>query len=124
MAALISGGLSYMKVAGRQYMVRGSVKIKLQNYKLAGLANADGSVVFTSTPVVPGIAGVFSDYGSLPINNLVGLQGATVIVYLKNGKSYVLTNATWCDEVELNSEDGAFPFNFQGSSCTEQLAAA
>jgi hypothetical protein len=113
-----------MKIGPNQYNVRGSVKIKMQTLVTTADANADSSIYLTTKPVVPSISGVLSDSGGLSMANIIAVNGQTITVYLMNGKSYVLSNGTYCGEAELNNEDGTLPFMFSGPTCNEQVATS
>jgi hypothetical protein len=119
MAAIVSGGIASFKVDGVALPLRGSAKVKPQTSKKTAIANQDGSVVFTNIAVPPMMTLNISDYAGLSVTALTQIFGSTLTLALTNGKSYVMTDGTYVDEAEVNTEDGAISASFSGSTCNE-----
>jgi monomeric isocitrate dehydrogenase len=111
--ALIAG-MSFIKIDGKSYQSNGEFTIKSANVKREPMPMADGSIHYSETVVPAMISGNLT---TVPGVNPVTLQNAkniTVQVQAKNGKVYILKNAFFSGDGEINPKEGTFAVEFQG----------
>lgn len=124
MASNALGGTAFLKVDGTQYLLRGNFKVYPNNKERTGVAGADGVHGYTEKYDVPSIEGDISDTGGLSIQGLLNITNSTVTLELVNGKTYMLSNAWYAGQANLNGVDGSLPVKFEGLRCAEVLAGA
>ncbi|MDD2794362.1 phage tail tube protein [Acidocella sp.] len=123
MASNALGGTAFLKVDGQQFLLRGSFKVYPNTIERTGVAGADGPHGYTEKYNVPSIEGDISDSGGLSIQALTGITNSTVTLELVNGKTYVLSNAWYSGQANLDGVTGSLPVKFEGMRCAEILAA-
>lgn len=123
MAAVSVGGIAYVKINGKQYMLRGDLVVSWDTLKRTGVAGQDSVHGYTETPAVPYIKATFTDTGGLSLADFQVMRDVTVTAELHNGKHYILVNAWAADVRELNTSDGQVAVHFEGMACEEVLAA-
>lgn len=123
MAAERIAGICYLKVDGKQYSVRGNLKVQPLNTKKTGVAGSDRVHGFKEEIVVPYIDVDITDRGTLSMKTLQSVKDSTITAELANGKVYVLRNAWYAGEGEIDGSEGKTTAKFEGLACEEQLAA-
>jgi hypothetical protein len=112
-------GTLYLAVDGVQYALQGSWKVMPNNIQRKPVEGQSGTLGFTQKWMTPYIKGEASDYGGFSIQALMNITNSTVTAQLVNGKTYVLNNAFWGDDTEVDTETGKAPIALYGLSCTE-----
>ncbi len=120
MAAI--AGIAYLKLDGTQFSLRGSFMVRPLNRTREAIVGQDGYHGYRETEVAPEIEGEISDRGGLSIKALQEVKNATVTAELVNGKTYILNDAFYADNAELNATDGTITVKFVGARCIELLA--
>lgn len=118
-----SGGIAFLKINGLQYQLSGELEIQPNTTQNEWEANQDGSIVFTQKAVPPYMAMKIRDSGSLSVQQLNGVQGATIQAQLINGKQYVLQQAGAWGEFKEDTVKGEITAKFGGLACYEQTSA-
>lgn len=124
MAANRIAGVAFFKVNGTQYQLRGNLTLNVDEFEREGVAGMDGVHGFTEKPIVPFIAGDFSDSAGLSLQEIAALTDVTVQADLANGKSYILRNAWAAQSRELNASEGTVAIRFEGMKGEEVRNAA
>lgn len=111
-------GVTYLKVDGVQYALRGSCNVQPLSFTKEGIAGADGVHGYKEMPVVPTIDVEVSPIG-LPVKSIANLRNATVTTELADGRTYVLTDAWHKGEAKHDAVEGKVTFTFEGMVCRE-----
>lgn len=122
MAVKKVAGVCYLKVDGRQYELRGNLKVSPSDIEREGVAGMDGVHGYIERPRVPFVEGDVTDGGGLSVLGLERLSGVTVTVELANGKTYVLRDAWTSGAREIDAAQGQMTVRFEGKSCEELTA--
>lgn len=112
-------GLKRMTIDGVPYDVKGSIVIRPSDGSREAIVGLDGYHGTKFVPQAPGAGGIITDGPDVSIKDLQGLVDVEVFFELANGKSYMLTNATYLDHIELNVDEGEIPFVFSAEFCNE-----
>lgn len=122
MAAVAIAGTLMMRVDGQQYRMGGKFAIYPGPIERTGVAGLDGPVGFTQKFVIPRFDADIYDSGGLSLMQIQAITDSNITVQLVNGKNYVLTDAWYSGEEELNAVDGKISAKFEGITMTEILA--
>lgn len=117
MAAI--GGIATVRADGRQFALRGSFIVSPSYSERTGVAGMDGPHGYTEAPRIPFISGTLSTLEDLSIEELDGIEDATVQADLINGKSYVLREAWTKSAHEIDTAAGTVAVRWEGMSCDE-----
>lgn len=123
MAAERIAGICYFKVDGHQYSVRGNMKVQPLDTKKTGIAGSDGVHGFKEEFQTPYIDLDITDRGSLSMKTLQSYKNVTVTAELANGKTYVLRNAWYAGEGEIDGSEGKTTAKFEGLECLESMTS-
>lgn len=116
------GGIIQVQVDGVLYEVVGDFTCGHGAPKREALMGSDGKVHgFKETPQVGYIEGQARDAGSLDLDALFRLQGATVTLEKANGKVFVVRNAYYAGDATSTTDDAVVPLRFEGNA--EEVAA-
>lgn len=110
------GGTAYLKVNGKQYMLKGSIVVSIAPKEREGMAGMDGVHGFIEKPRVPFISGDFSVTGDTDMNEIEAMTDGTVTVELNNGKTAVLTNAWFSGPTDVDGAEGKVSLKWEGKS--------
>jgi hypothetical protein len=117
------GGVAFLKVDGRQYLLRGDLTVSPDAYERTGVAGQDSIHGYTETPRVPFITATITDTGGLSLGEFQRMTCVTVMCELNNGKHYVLVEAWTAEARELKTQEGSMELRWEGLYCEEVLAA-
>jgi hypothetical protein len=112
-------GLIRMTIQGDSYDVKGSVTIRPTNLSREAIEGLDGYHGTKRMPKAPGADGTLTDSGTLKLKTLQDVVDGEVFFELANGKSYMLTGATFLDQAELGVDEGEVGFSFAANQCNE-----
>lgn len=112
-------GLIRMTINALPYDVKGSVTIRPSNKSREAIEGLDGYHGTKVVPKAPGASGTLTDSGTLQIKELQEIVDGEVFFELANGKSYMLTEATYLDQAELDVAEGEIGFVFSAAACNE-----
>jgi hypothetical protein len=113
------GGIIQVQVNGEIHDAKGSWTYNLGRPKREAIVGADRTHGYKEAPQVAFIEGEITDRGSLDLEKLVTLEGATVTVELANGKVICLRDAWYAGEGTGNTEEGNVAVRFEGVSAEE-----
>ena len=124
MAISERGGIASFYVDGALYEISAQITVKLGGVTRTAKVASDGSVVgFITKGVAPEVGFDAIDGGQVSVAALKAIQGQTVQVVMRNGKSYLLTQAFQIDDPEIKPSDGDIGgVKLSGALCTEVLA--
>lgn len=124
MAQIERGGLSSFFVDGALYQVNGTATIKMGGVIRTPKVDSTGAVVgFTTKGMPPEVTIDAIDGPAVSVAALKAVQGSTIQLNLRNGKSYILTNAFQTDDPEIKlAEADIGSVKFSGTVLTEDLA--
>ena len=112
-------GLIRMTIQGTPYDVKGSVTIRPTDVSREAIEGLDGYHGTKRMPKAPGADGTLTDSGTLQLQKLQEVVDGEVFFELANGKSYMLTGATYLDQAELDVDEGEVGFSFACVRCNE-----
>lgn len=113
------GGVLKISYDGNQIPAKGSFTVSPSSVEREGVAGQDYVHGYTEKPRVPFIKGELSTRAEVSLEDLLAITNATVTADLANGKSYVLTEAWTKGAFEINTSEGSFEVEFQGTDCQE-----
>ena len=116
-------GLKYLKINGIELDVKGNVGIHLGKDQLEEIVGSDKFHGFKVTPKAAMIELEITDSKELSLDWLSNLKDGTVVIGLRNGKLYSLSNAcsTNPDGGKLETEEGKISVKFVGKKMSELL---
>jgi hypothetical protein len=89
----------------------------VENTTVTSLSGVDG---YDQKPVAPFISGKFRDTGANSVTSFTGMNNATVVALLANGKQIVGHNLWYVGRPNVNGADAGFDFLFEGVGGTIQ----
>lgn len=113
------GGIIQLQVNGEIYDAKGNFTYNLGRPLREAIVGADGVHGFKETPQVAFIEGEITDRGTLELDKLVSMTGATVTLELANGKVIVVRDAWFAGEGTGNTEEGNIACRFEGKGGEE-----
>jgi hypothetical protein len=113
------GGTIFVKRNGTQFRAKGSWTYNLGRMKKTAVVGSDGVHGFKVEPQVPFIEGSITDQGTMSATDLLDTEGATITLELANGKIIQLSDASFCGEGNITTEEGEIAARFEGLECEE-----
>jgi len=113
------GGIIFLQINGEIFDAKGNFTYNLGRPMREAIVGADTVHGYKETPQVAFIEGEITDRGTLDLNSLVMLTGATVTLELANGKVIVLRDAWFAGEGTGNTEEGNIAVRFEAQSAEE-----
>lgn len=113
------GGIIQLQLNGELQDAKGSFTYNLGRPVREAVVGADAVHGYTEKPQVAFIEGELTDRGTMDLEKLVMLTGATVTLELANGKVIVLRDAWFASEGTGNSDEGNIGVRFEGKSGEE-----
>jgi hypothetical protein len=74
---------------------------------------------YSEKPQVPFIEGMISDYSDFSVKDLTATDGATITIKAGNGKTYMLEDAWYAGEGDIDLEKGEVQVRFEGMDAEE-----
>src|SRR5476649_1097500 len=100
------GGIAQVKFNGSTLMLRGELQFNFQTGEKKGVVGRDGTFHgFTIDPKLPFIEGDYTHDGSYATSDYEAITGATVTVYLADGRTLVLRQAYVAGEITVNVDE-------------------
>lgn len=112
-------GIIYLKVDGELYDAKGNFTYNLGKPVREAIVGADGVHGYKETPQPAFIEGEITDRGTLDLEGLLEVDGATVTLELANGKVIVLNNAWFAGEGTGNTEEANIGIRFEAETADE-----
>jgi hypothetical protein len=113
------GGIIQLQVNGELYDAKGNFTYNLGRPVREAIVGSDTVHGYKETPQVAFIEGEITDRGTLELDKLVTMDGATVTLELANGKVIVVHDAWYASEGTGNTEEGNIAVRFEGRSGEE-----
>lgn len=113
------GGMISLQLNGEIQDCKGSFTVNLGRPTREAIVGADRVHGYSEKPQVAYIEGEITDRGTLDLDKLVTLTGATVTLETAVGKVYVLRDAWYAGEGTLSTEEGNIAVRFEGISAEE-----
>jgi hypothetical protein len=113
------GGIIQLQVNGELYDAKGSFTYNLGRPVREAIVGADTVHGYKETPQVAFVEGEITDRGTLDLEKVVTMAGATVTLELANGKVIVLRDAWFAGEGTGNTDEGNVAVRFEGRSGEE-----
>ena len=109
------GGIFYLKIDGKMIVTtEGEFTYNLGKPKRQAEKNgALGVAGFSAEAQVPYIDGEIYDTPTIDVESILDLENATVTIELFNGKTVILTRASYCGDGEINTK-GRLKVRFEG----------
>lgn len=121
MSTAIAGYLS-ATIDGQSYNVAGEGTYRVSaGGKRESAMGQDGYHGFTQMPIAGKISFKGRDTAAVSISALSSFAGGTIVLALANGKTIIGRNMVRIGDapIEVNTEDGTFPVDFEGPEVTE-----
>lgn len=112
-------GLLQLAINGELHDAKGNFTYNFGAPKREAIIGADKVHGFKETPAVPKISGEITDRGSLDVASLVNLEGATITLSLANGKVFVLRDAWFAADGDVQTDEANIQVEFHGVSGEE-----
>jgi hypothetical protein len=112
-------GIIQLQANGEVYDAKGSFTYNIGRPMRSAIVGADRVHGFTEAPQVAFIEGEITDRGTLDLNALVTMEGATITLTLGNGKVITLEDAWFASEGTGNTEEGNIAVRWEGASAEE-----
>lgn len=113
------GGTLFVKVDGVQYDAKGNFTYNLGAPKRDGIVGPDRVHGYKELPQIPMIEGEITDSSDLNLEAFLNISDSTVTLELANGKVFVLRNAWYAGEGNVQTEEGNVQVKFEGESAEE-----
>jgi hypothetical protein len=108
------GGIAYIKVDGKQFLLRGNLKYGPADRERETVAGMDQVHGFKEMVKTPFVEMDLTDTAGLNVKKFQEMTDVSVVVELGNGKQFVLSNA-WCVTApEVDASEGQFTVRFEG----------
>jgi hypothetical protein len=118
----IIGGIAYLRVNGRQYLLRGDLNYAPGDRERESKTGMDGIHGFGERVIPPFVEGNLTDTADLTVKDFQNMTDVTVTVELGNRKQFVLSNAWTVNRSEVDADEGQFPVRFEGMKGEEITA--
>lgn len=109
------GGIVSLQVEGRTYPVKGSWTYDLGGVTREGVVGADRVHGYKEEPKIAFIEGTVSDTDEQDSKALSQLEGAVVILELRNGKAIVLRDAWAAGDWQTTTEESEVSARFEAA---------
>ena len=113
------GGIIFLKIDGVQYRVKGSWTYNLGKAKREAVVGSDSVHGYKEMPQAPYIEGTITDDSAVSMEQLLEIEGATIILELANGKIISLKDAWFAGDGNFTTEEGELEARFEGLSADE-----
>lgn len=113
------GGVIYLKVNGQTYDAKGNFTYNFGVPKREAVVGADAVHGYKEMPQVPFIEGELTDRSDLDLESLLHMKDATATLELANGKTFVLRDAWFAGDGNVQTEEGNIAFRMEGKSGEE-----
>jgi Phage tail tube protein len=107
-------GQLFVKVNGVQYDAKGNWTYNAGNAKREAIVGADRVHGYKEMPQVPYVEGEITDAGTLDLDAVQNIVDATVTLELANGKTFVLRDAWYAADGDVQTEEGNIQVRFEG----------
>lgn len=112
-------GIMFLLINGVQYDAKGNFTYNLGQPKRDAIVGPDRVHGYKELPQVPMIEGEITDSGSLKVKDLLNIEEATIHLKIANGKSFILRQAWYAGEGNIQTEEGNIEVKFEGMSGEE-----
>jgi hypothetical protein len=112
-------GILYLKIDGTIYDAKGNFTYNLGKPKREAVVGSDAVHGYKETPQVAYIEGEITDSANLNLEQLVTLDDVTATLELSNGKVFVLRNAWYAGEGNVQTEEANIQLRLEGKSGEE-----
>lgn len=107
-------GTLFVKVNGVQYDAKGNWTYNKGSVKRKAITGPDGVHGYSEMPQVPYVEGEITDSGTLDLSTFQNIVDATVTLELANGKVFILRDAWYAADGDVQSEEGNIQVRFEG----------
>ncbi|NRA62963.1 MAG: phage tail tube protein [Pseudobacteriovorax sp.] len=120
---MILSGIFNLRINGTLVTAGGSFTFNHGGIRNEAKISGDGKVAgFKSMGTVPFIEGELIYTPGIDSKALQAIQGGEIILELANGKVFVLINAHWAGDGNIQTEDGNYSVRFEGTDSEEFTA--
>ncbi len=113
------GGVIFLKINGDIQDAKGSFTYNHGKPKREAIVGADRVHGYKETAQAPFIEGEITDSATLDVEALKDVDGATITLELANGKVFLLRDAWYANEGNVQTEEGNITVRFEGMSGEE-----
>lgn len=113
-------GLFELKANGTTLSAMGTFTFNLGQPKREGVRDSRSTVGYTEMPQTPYLEGAITDYSDLYVKeDILNATDATVTLKAGNGKTYMLENAWYAGDGDIDMEKGEVQVRFEGLDAEE-----
>jgi|GEM_PF-2878906 len=110
----MKAGLKKLTINGVTYPTQGSFELQVSHDKKEPIIGNGGLVGHKIEPVAGSIKGDLIIEDETKIKNILDVDGATIMAETRNGKIFILSDATHTGDGNFNTEDNKLPVEFTG----------
>lgn len=107
-------GTVFFKVSGTQYDAKGNFTYNVGSPKRDAITGPDRVHGYKELPQVPSIEGEITDERTLDLAVFTQLKDETITLELANGKVFVLRDAWYAGEGNVQTEEANIQVRFEG----------
>lgn len=112
-------GTLVLKIDGVQYAIAGDFTIKTLDEKREPVVGMDGSGGPKVERMLPSIEGQIRDRAGLDVKAITRMMGVTITAEQENGKAWVLRDAFFSGEGDLDPSESTLSASWHGQSIEE-----
>ena len=113
-------GVINFQINGKVYDAVGSFTVNFGQPKREGLVGPDRVHGYKEMPQIPKLSGEIRDAADLDMKNeILNMTNGTVTVKFANGKTYMIEEAYYCADGNLETEEGKIQLEIEGMSAEE-----
>ena len=112
-------GVRDLRVNGEPLRLAGAVSYSPGGLVAAVKAGPAGIAGYSETWEPPFVEAPITDGPDVDLAGLQSMRGLTIVLGLRNGKSFVLSDASVVGRIEGTTEEGEFTIRFEGASSQE-----
>lgn len=113
------GGILEFKVNGEIQNAKGNFKYNPGKLKREGIVGPDRVHGYKGLPQIPYIEGEITDRSDLDVESFMDIDEGTITLSLANGKVFVLKEAWYAADGDIETEEGNIQVRFEGMSAEE-----
>lgn len=112
-------GTLYLAVNGTTLPAKGNYQVGYGAEKKEAVVGVSGVQGYKAMAQVAFIEGTITNRSNLDVKALLAIEGATVTLEFKGGKTLVLRDAWFAGEGVLNADEGELQVRFEGLALEE-----
>lgn len=113
-------GQAFLKIDGNPVTLGDNLTVSPQGRVREGVTGLSGNVGYGERPRIPYIEADAITTPGFKVSDLEGVQDATIVAELANGRVYTARNAWFADETDVSAGDGTAGIRFEALRIDEK----